>query len=251
MLIIDIHFHSRKSEISECIKYAKKLQISKICNLGSVYQYGLGNPTKKQIESINNATIRSVRRYSGFMVGFCFLNPRHDKEFIRKEIVRCLSDKLQGIKLEHCLNCRDKKLDVIMKIAEEMKLPVLQHCFYDVLKQVPDESDPSDVANLASRFPKVNIIMPHLAGCGIRGVQDVRPYPNVYVDTSGMQPVNGLVEYAVKELGAKRVLYGSDVYYPSGRDFAAQLGRVLGARIKESEKELILGLNAKKILGVI
>ena len=82
-------------------------------------------------------------------------------------------------------------------------------------------------------------------------MQDVRPYPNVYVDTSGMQPVNGLVEYAVKELGAKRVLYGSDVYYPSGRDFAAQLGRVLGARIKESEKELILGLNAKKILGVI
>jgi hypothetical protein len=52
----------------------------------------------------------------------------------------------------------------------------------------------------------------------------------------------------VRELGAERVLYGSDA---GGRSFASQLAKVLGAKIPESAKRLILGENLKRLLAPI
>jgi hypothetical protein len=110
-----------------------------------------------------------------------------------------------------------------------------------------DESNPADIADLARRHPKTKIIMTHLTGCGPRGVLDIRPCPNVYVDTSGSQPFSGVVEYAVEKLGAERVLYGSDTPI---RDLACQLGRISGAKISRHARDLIFGLNAKELMGL-
>ena len=57
-----------------------------------------------------------------------------------------------------------------------------------------------------------------------------------------------MVELAVKELGAERVIYGSDV---SGRSFGSQLAKVYGARISENEKQLIFSGNLRRILTPI
>ena len=53
---------------------------------------------------------------------------------------------------------------------------------------------------------------------------------------------------AVRELGAARVLYGSDV---GGRSFASQLAKVFGADISAAAKRLILGNNLKRLLRPI
>jgi predicted TIM-barrel fold metal-dependent hydrolase len=53
---------------------------------------------------------------------------------------------------------------------------------------------------------------------------------------------------AVRELGADRVIYGSDV---GGRSFASQLAKVHGANIPESAKRLILAENLKRLLRPI
>ena len=53
---------------------------------------------------------------------------------------------------------------------------------------------------------------------------------------------------AVRELGAERVLYGSDA---GGRSFASQLAKVFGADIPESAKRLLLGENLKRLLRPI
>jgi predicted TIM-barrel fold metal-dependent hydrolase len=50
---------------------------------------------------------------------------------------------------------------------------------------------------------------------------------------------------AVRELGAERVLYGSDVH---GRSFGSQLGRVLGADIPDDAKRMILRENLVRLL---
>ena len=50
---------------------------------------------------------------------------------------------------------------------------------------------------------------------------------------------------AVRELGAERVIYGSDV---GGRSFASQVAKVIGAEIPDSAKELILGGNLRRLL---
>jgi predicted TIM-barrel fold metal-dependent hydrolase len=53
---------------------------------------------------------------------------------------------------------------------------------------------------------------------------------------------------AVRELGAERVIYGSDV---GGRSFASQLAKVMGADIPASARELILGGNLRRLLTPI
>lgn len=47
---------------------------------------------------------------------------------------------------------------------------------------------------------------------------------------------------AVRELGAERVIYGSDA---AGRSFASQLGKVIGAVIPDPVKHLIFGENLR------
>lgn len=247
MLIIDVHVHTKTSEVERLINLSKKFKIDRICLLGDVLGYGF-QPNEEQIRTINDLTIKLVSLYPEIFTGFCFLNPANSKKFINEEIDRCIKSGLKGLKLECSVNARDKRLDPIMERAQELNIPVVHHSWYKNVSSPPDESNPSDIADLASRFPGVNMIMPHLRGCGMRGILDVKPFANVFVDTSGGQPVSGIIEYAVKHIGAERILFGSDVYFPEGRDFSAQIACILGAKIKEKEKELVLGLNAKRIL---
>jgi hypothetical protein len=134
-----------------------------------------------------------------------------------------------------------------MRACAELGVPVLHHAWYKTVGKVLNESSPADIADLARRHPRTTIIMAHLTAAGIRGVLDIRPYPNVCVDTSGSQPFSGIIEYALAALGARRILYGSDV---TGRDFSCQLGRVYAAKISRRDRELILGLNAQRLLGL-
>jgi predicted TIM-barrel fold metal-dependent hydrolase len=55
-----------------------------------------------------------------------------------------------------------------------------------------------------------------------------------------------MIERFVRELGAERVLFGSDIPLPEP---AAALGRIAYARISEEAKRKILGLNIKQFLG--
>lgn len=256
-MIIDIHTHPRLNKnpfktMERTIQLSKKFKINKLCLLGNVLRFGY-NPSPNQIEKLNDLTIKLIKRWPKFLVGFCFLNPKHSRKFIFDEIERCIiKEKFKGIKLEISVNARDKRLNPIMKKAEELNIILLHHSWDTSVigRKISSggyQSDPSDIANLASRFPKVKIIMAHLSAAGIRGILEIKPFPNVWVDTSGSQPHSGIIEYAVEELGAERILYGSDI---PGRDFSAQLGRIYGAKIKEEERELILGLNAQKLLGL-
>jgi predicted TIM-barrel fold metal-dependent hydrolase len=76
----------------------------------------------------------------------------------------------------------------------------------------------------------------------------VRPHANVAVDLGGSDPTAGFVETAVRELGASRILYGSDA---PGRSFATQLAKVMGADISDDARRLILGGNLKRLLTPI
>jgi predicted TIM-barrel fold metal-dependent hydrolase len=68
---------------------------------------------------------------------------------------------------------------------------------------------------------------------------------NVYADLAGSDPVSGFTEMAVRELGAERVIYGSDA---GGRSFASQLAKVHGARIPEAAKQLIFSDNLLRLM---
>jgi uncharacterized protein len=83
-----------------------------------------------------------------------------------------------------------------------------------------------DLAELAARHPQAMLICGHIGGDWELGIRIIRPYPNIYADLAGGDPTVGLTEMAVRELGAERVIYGSDA---GERGFASQLAKVYGA----------------------
>ncbi|MBQ9368823.1 MAG: amidohydrolase family protein [Victivallales bacterium] len=245
-MILDIHTHNFKGHADEVAASAAAHGIDRFIFLGDVLRYG-DQPTPEQIRQLNNETQADVRSHFDHCRGFCFLNPDNPPEFLVEEANRCLDmPEFIGIKMEVCTNCRSTKLDPFMKILEERNLPLLHHCWYKTTGKHRFESDPSDIADLARRFPKVKIVMAHLCGIGIRGVEDVVDCPNVCIDTSGAQPEAGLVEYAVKRIGAERIVYGSDA---TCRTFGAQLAKIREADITEAERKLIFCDNARRLLG--
>ncbi len=253
-MIIDIHTHPRwkggkflthpdPEEGDAMLELAARQGIGALCLLGAFYSY----PDQKGVRKINDATLAIVRRHPGRLFGLCFLNPALPTDFLITELSRCLDAGLSGVKLEYEINARDARLDPIMEMLAERDAFVLHHAWYKTVSKVALESDPSDIAHLAARHPRTKILMAHLTACGMRGVLDVKDHPNVLVDTSGSPPVSGMVEYAVKHLGPQRVLFGSD--FPV-RDFAAQIGRVEGARLRQADRKAILGDNAARLLGI-
>jgi hypothetical protein len=65
---------------------------------------------------------------------------------------------------------------------------------------------------------------------------------------AGFDPTAGAVEMAVRELGAERVVYGSDT---GGRSLASQIAKVSGAAISGRDKKLIFRENLRRLLGPI
>ncbi|MFA6716417.1 MAG: amidohydrolase family protein [Victivallales bacterium] len=247
MKIIDIHIHNTLSHSELVAEAALRHNIGNIVLLGDVLRFGY-YPDEEQISQLNSETIECVKKHPGFCYGFCFLNPANDCEFSLSEMERCIKQHgFIGVKLEVSLNCRNERLHPIMRKLEEYDVPLLHHSWYKTGGNLPQESSPADIAYLGAEFPKVKIIMAHLTGVGIKGILDIAPFENIYIDTSGGQPHSELVEFALEKLGPERIVYGSDAPI---RDFSAQLGRIAGADISSSAKEMIMGKNAERILKI-
>lgn len=110
---------------------------------------------------------------------------------------------------------------------------------------------PEDFLPFADDFPEVTLILSH-NGCGwngdvtlqTRAVQRSR-HGNVYTDTSSAKSIiPGLHEWTVREVGADKLLYGTD----SPLYFAPmQRARIDAAEMDDAAKALILRGNAERL----
>lgn len=252
MRVIDVHTHPifRQDKrgaagAAQLIRRAQSHGIEHIVALGDVLAFGR-LPTEAQLRRINDETAALMQAHPGFVTGFCHLNPTLGERAVRREVARCAARGFRGLKLEIANNARDACMGPLMEEAEARGLVVLQHAWsMTKIRERRFHTDPEDVATLARRFPRVRIIMAHLTGCGVRGVLAVKACDNVVVDTSGAAPEAGIVEYAVEQLGAERVLYGSDAPI---RDFGVAIARITGSRLTASEQRMILRDNARALL---
>lgn len=128
----------------------------------------------------------------------------------------------------------------------EYNKPTLIHAMHKTVGQLPLESDPTDIAALARRYPQAKIIMAHTGGNFIYSCGAIRDCPNVVTDPSGSYCEQGMVERAVKELGAARVLFGSDA---PGAEFLNNVAKVMTADISDEDKKAIMYGNARRILA--
>jgi predicted TIM-barrel fold metal-dependent hydrolase len=207
------------------------------------------HPTPSQFREENDRVMRAVRSFPDRSYGSVYLSPAYP-EFSVQEFNRCVRDgPMVSIgEVEADKPCSVPEMDLIVERAASMHVPILQHTWLKIGGNERGESTPYDVVALARRHPEVQFVCVHTGGDWERGIRIIRNTKNVSAEIAGSNPTSGFVEMAVRELGAERVIYGSDV---GGRSFASQLGKVLGAEIPDSSKELILGGNLRRLLAPV
>lgn len=206
------------------------------------------DPTPDELRRQNDQVLQALSHWHHRAFGFAYASPNHVEASLA-EIDRCVRDgPMVGVKLWIARRCSDPAIDPIIARAGELRAAIFQHTWAKAGGNLPGESTPEDLVALAARHPTTPLICGHTGGDWERGIRAVRGSPNILVDLAGSDPTAGLVEMAVRELGAGRVLYGSDV---AGRGFASQLAKVRSAAIPAAEGRAILGGNLRGLLGPI
>ncbi len=253
MEIWDLHCHlngvpgnTPEARLGRLLEYADRLGIARLCVfMGMEFTY---DPSPERLKEENDSVLRAVHAFPKRAFGFVYLNPKHRQASL-DELDRCVRDgPMVGVKLWVAEQCSSSDLDPIIERATALQAIVFQHTWLKITGNLPGESTPMALAELAIRHPRATLICGHSGGDWELGLRAIRPHKNIYTDLAGGDPVAGLTEMAVRELGAERVLYGSDA---GGRSFASQLAKVLGADIGDSDRQRILGGNLQRVLRPI
>jgi len=105
------------------------------------------------------------------------------------------------------------------------------------------------VANLAEEYPEVALLLAH-SGSGFPYARMciglAKEHPNVYLELTYTAARLGIIELMVSELGAERVLFGTDAPM---RDPRPQFGWLVYSHISDKDRRLILGENMSRILA--
>lgn len=131
-----------------------------------------------------------------------------------------------------------------LRLAAEHRAPVLTHGQTRSLW-----SDPGMIAQVARRHEDLDLLVGH-AGLWADGFDRAaalaREHDRLYLEICGSRLTDRWLERLVDRAGAEKVLFGTDACFLDPR---IGLGKVHHARLKPRARELVLGGNARRILG--
>lgn len=185
----------------------------------------------------NDVVLDAARRYPGRILGYACCSAASEETGV-DEVRRALDAGLVGVKLHTGAGhpYTHERYRPVWALADARGLPVLLHTWADLDKY----------EHLFEAYPRAQILLGHA------GVKDpdqyvacARRHANVWLDITYSAAPYGVVETFVREVGAQRVLFGSDAPWMSVQQ---QLGRVLFADVSDADKRTILVDNPTRVL---
>lgn len=195
----------------------------------------------------NDEVLQAMADFPGRIYGYATVSPNYPAAEVVAELERCISAGMIGVKIHpdlHGCNVDDDKYRCVWEFANERSMPLLSHTGTGGRNPV------KTFEKLADMYPNVNILLGH-AGFGSEGadqsIHAMKSCPNIYAEITGSTVIYGTLERMVREAGADRVLFGTDLPFIDARP---QVGRVAFAKITDEEKRKVFGLNAARIFGL-
>lgn len=249
---IDAHIHIQLSgrRVEEVIEYADRFGTEKMVISIPVTQ---DESKPEEFRKSNDSVIEAMKKYPDRLLGQCFINPAYKKESL-EEINRCVDAGMVGLKVYHQVKISDPLFYPIVEKCIGLKMIILMHaeCMLGVggyrmkydAGRPPNTSIPEDFADIASRYPEGMFQYAHIGGgfdweyaCKL-----LKDYKNVWVDTSGSNNEEYMIDFALATLGEDRLLYGTDnSYYQS-------IGKILASNLTETQKQKLFFDNYNNIL---
>lgn len=243
--------YSDAQAVKTQLDYADRLGITKLFIAVPVAQK-MGQ-TPDAIIDYNNLVISLMKKYPDRFTGQFTLHPAFYKESI-EEMKRCIDLGMVGMKLYNQVKINDPLFypiierfidyQMIIHVHGESQLGVGGYRMkYDV-KNTPTISVPEEFAEVAVRYPEAMFQYAHIGGGSDweYACKTFKNIPNIYVDTGGSNNEEGMLDFAVRNLGEDRVFFGCDGSYYQG------VGKILASDLSESQKRKIFFENYNTVL---
>jgi uncharacterized protein len=204
-MIIDAHCHAGKGDgltgpwdtDASLAAYTRRAQSA------GIQRTVIFAPFHSDYSVANRAVARLVAADPHRFIGFVFVHAKRDAGRIATMVGEAVSTwGFRGIKV-HRLDAPATR--EVCEVARFYRLPVI----YDVV------GEPYRIELLATEYPRVNFIVPHLGSFAddwrahVQVIDQISRFPNVYTDTAGSRRFDYLVE-AIRRAGPRKVLFGSD-----------------------------------------
>ena len=213
--------------------------------------YSFSNPNKPPVPNEyahvmaeNDWTSAQVAKYPDRLLGICSVNPL--RPYAAKEIARCAKDPnlRTGLKLHFGNSDVDLdnpqdllKLEQVFRAANEHRMAIIVHLHANIDHHRPYGAKEARIflEHVLPQAPDVTVQIAHLAGGGgydnptvdealsvfVRAIERKDPRTkHVYFDVSGIaipgswEDRAGLIVKRIRQIGIRRVLYGSDAATP-------------------------------------
>lgn len=224
------HFHTPYTNRGDWARYnASRLDMGERigirCHVASILgSWGHTSPTyfasPDDQTRANTFMLELAAQESARIKAFVAVNPNFTAHALA-EIERGMALGAVGIKLAAGRRTTDfALLDDICAAAATFGVPVLQHVWQHRRREWPNQeaSDGNELAQLASRHPRVTFMLAHIGGGGDwahtnPAVVDV---PNIVMDLSGSGIDRGMIDEALRWVGAQRLLWACDLTLCTG-----------------------------------
>lgn len=232
------------------IRFAEKFGIDKMIISRPIVS---GEGTPKDFRGYNDLVIKVMKKFPDRFTGQLTLNVKYQKESL-EEINRCIGEGMVGLKVYHQVKINNPLFYPVIEkfIDHKMIIHMHAHCQLGVAGYrmkydtgiKPNTSIPEDFVDIATRYPEAMFQYAHIGGGGDweYACKAFRNYPNIYVDTSGSNNPEGMIDFAVKTLGEDRVFYGTDNCYHQS------VGKILSSELTEVQKRKVFSDNYNTIL---
>ncbi len=190
----------------------------------------------------NEVVREAMQDFPQHIVGYATLDPNYVNDW-KAELHRCYKNYgMKGMKPYYPRNkvpYNDPRYRPWFKYGNKHRLFALMHLSDNFVKEMEE---------LAAEYPEIAFLLAH-SGMSYetarKHVALAKKFKNIFLEITYTAVTNGIIEYMVREVGSKRVIYGSDT---AMRDPIPQFGWLAYANISEADKRRILGKNMRKII---
>jgi len=191
----------------------------------------------------NDFLLAAAKDHPDRFIPFAACNPWFGARAV-EELRRCFREGCRGLKLHPPLQGFSLAQEIVyplLEVCREFSAPAYFHTGTLLC------SEPFQLLELSRRFPDVNFIMGHMGATDYwyDGVPAAAKTQNIYLETSAAAVI-GSVTRSLKELGAGRILFGSDS--PIFR-LKLELTKIQRTGFSPDELGAILGGNLERLLS--
>ncbi len=191
----------------------------------------------------NALVVDAIAAYPDRFFGYLVVDVGYPEK-VAAQLARGLAFGFRGVKVwsyggRPGLPYNHPNYEPVFAFAQQHALPVLAHVFGPEL---------DELAGHIKRYPHIRWLLAHIGSAELeKYMRFARDYPNVWVELCLSSCPRGLIEHLVAARLEDKVVWGSDAVF---LEQASQLGRVLFAQVPVAAKRKILGLNARRALGI-